>query len=275
MALERVCVFDELVVIRGAGDLGSGVALRLWRSGFDVVLLERDRPMAVRRTVAFSEAAFEGAAVVEGVTAVLAESVDDVPRIVGAGRIPLLIDPEAVSVSALRPRAVVDAVLAKRNLGTRKEWAPMVIGLGPGFRAGDDVHAVVETNRGPNLGRVLWRGGAEANTGQPAPVGGHAADRVLRAPATGVISDGCTIGAVVDRGNAVCAVAGVPVPAAFTGLVRGLLRDGAVVSRGTKIGDLDPRMDRSLVERVSDKSLAVAGGVLEAVMMGLHGRVVR
>lgn len=253
--------------------MGTGVALRLWRAGLDVLLLEVERPLAVRRTVSFSEAVFEGSATVEEVTCLRAEGPDAVEHILRGQRIPLLVDPAARCVPVLRPSALVDAILAKRNTGTRMDWARVVVGLGPGFCAGRDVHAAVETNRGPNLGRVLWRGEAESNSGVPAPVLGHSEDRVLRAPCAGSVSHGRRIGDIVHAGDVVCLVAGVPVTASFTSLVRGLLRDGAEVNAGQKIGDLDPRTDQSLVHRVSDKSLAVAGGALEAVLAGLHGRV--
>lgn len=254
--------------------MGTGVAVRLWRAGFDVVALEAPCPLAVRRSVSFSEAVFEGHAQVEEVTAALVETGQDVETALNSGAVPVLIDPEGASIGTLRPQAVVDAILAKQNTGTVREMAPLVVGLGPGFVAGRDVHAVVETNRGPDLGRVLWRGGAEANTGRPSPILGRSEARVLRAPADGEVRALKRIGEIVEEGEAVAEVGGVPVCAAFRGVLRGLLRSGTSVSTGLKIGDIDPRLDPTLCFRVSDKSLAIAGGVLEALMAYRSGRLV-
>jgi xanthine dehydrogenase accessory factor len=259
-------VFDRLVVIRGGGDLGSGVALRLWRAGFRVVIVESASPIAVRRTVSFSEAVYEGAARVEEVNGELVGG-EQAFVVAGSGRVAVVVDPEAEHVARLRPYALVDAIMAKRNVGTHMGMAPCVIGLGPGFSAGVDVTAVVETNRGPNLGRVYWRGGAEADTGRPGSVHGHGVERVLRAPTAGQLRTRRAIGDVVQEGDVIADVDDLPVPAAFTGMVRGLARDGLEVRRGMKIGDLDPRLDPTLCLLVSDKALAVAGGVLEAILM--------
>jgi xanthine dehydrogenase accessory factor len=266
-------VFDELVVLRGGGDLGTGAAARLWRAGFRVVILETPHPVAVRRTVSLSEAVYAGSHSVEEVTAVLVGSIDEAGPTLDGGRVPVLIDAEGVSIPRLRPVAVVDAILAKQNTGTRLSMAPLVIGLGPGFSAGEDVHAVLETNRGPNLGRVIWHGSAEANTGEPAPMEGRARSRVFRAPRSGPLHTYHSIGEIVEEGTPVAAVNGEPVCAGFKGTLRGLLRDGSEVRTGMKIGDLDPRLDPMLCRRISDKSLAIAGGVLEAVIGRLHGRL--
>jgi xanthine dehydrogenase accessory factor len=190
-------------------------------------------------------------------------------RTVRGGDIAVLRDPEASSLQALRPAAVVDAIMAKRTTGTSRAMAPFVVGLGPGFNAVRDVDAVVETNRGPDLGRVIWAGEAEANTGEPGPVAGRTASRVLRAPASGRLLALRSIGDIVREGEPVAEVDGQIVRAGFLGLVRGLARDGLTVERGMKIGDIDPRLEPSLTHRVSDKALAVAGGVLEALMMRL------
>jgi xanthine dehydrogenase accessory factor len=254
--------------------MGTGVAVRLWRSGFDVVALETPCPLAVRRTVSFSEAVFEGQAHVEEVIAVRARSAQEAMQILDDGAVPVLVDREGASIGTLRPGAVVDAILAKRNTGTTKEMAPLVIGLGPGFAAGEDVHAVIETNRGPDLGRIFWRGRAEANTGRPSPILGHSEARVLRAPVGGEVRESKRIGEIVDEGEAVAEVGGVPVRAVFRGVLRGLLRSGTSVNAGLKIGDVDPRLDPTLCYRVSDKSLAIAGGVLEALMAYRSGRLV-
>lgn len=259
-------MFDRLVVVRGGGDLGSGVALRLWRSGFRVVVLESAAPVAVRRTVSFAEAVYEGKARVEEATAALAGP-KEVGEILRAGTIPVVVDPEARQVNCLQPHALVDAIMAKRNLGTRTDLASCVVALGPGFTAGVDAHAVVETNRGPNLGRVLWRGQAEADTGTPGIVGGHGVQRVLRAPVAGRLRVKAAIGDIVEHGEILAAVEGTAIRAPFTGLVRGLAREGLAVRAGMKIGDLDPRLEPVLCQLVSDKALAIAGGVLEAILM--------
>jgi xanthine dehydrogenase accessory factor len=259
-------VSDRLVVLRGAGDLGTGVAVRLWRAGFAVVALETAHPLAVRRTVSFSEAVFEGQAQVEEVVAVRVAAPEEALALLADDIVPVLVDPRGETIERLRPDVVVDAVLAKRNTGTHAEMARLVIGLGPGFTAGEDVHAVVETNRGPDLGRVYWRGTAQPNTGRPAEVLGHAEMRVLRAPADGEVISPKDIGNTVEAGEVIATVGGRSVCAAFPGVVRGILRSGTRVRAGVKIGDVDPRLDPTLCYRVSDKSLAIAGGVLEAVM---------
>lgn len=257
---------DECVVIRGGGDLGSGAALRLWRCGFRVVILEVERPIAVRRSVAFSEAIYEGAWQVEDAVAQRVKSAAEAGALMRDGQIPVMVDPRGETLPTLAPRVVVDAIMAKRNTGTSRSMAPVVVALGPGFVAGHDVDAVIETNRGPNLGRVLWEGAAEANTGKPGPVAGQTNDRVLRAPADGVIATRAGVGAIVERDAPLAAVSGHVVTAPFTGLVRGMIRDGIEVTLGMKIGDIDPRLDPALCALVSDKALAIAGGVVEAIM---------
>lgn len=277
-----------LVVVKGAGDLATGVAYRLHRVGFAVVLTEIARPTPVRRTVSFAEAVYEGRWTVEGVEAVSAIDADEAARIVGAGErleitaspagdrpVAVLVDPEAALVAALRPVLVVDAILAKRNLGTSREDAPAVVALGPGFRAGVDCHAVIETMRGHSLGRVIYEGEALPNTGIPGEIGGVGADRVLRAPMAGTFRGSRAIGDRVDAGDAVATVTGdrgsAPVLTTIGGVLRGLLRDGVVVTPGFKAGDVDPRAAREHCFTISDKSLAIAGGVLEAAGVLLGG----
>lgn len=255
-----------LVLIRGAGDLASGCAYRLHRCGFDVVMTELPAPRAVRRATAFSEAVYEGRAVVEGVEARLARDPAGVRRILARGRIALLVDPHLESLRSLRPAIVVDAAMAKRNSGIRRTDAPLTIGLGPGFTAGRDVHAVIETNRGHTLGRVILRGRAAPDTGKPGPVGGYAEERVLRAPASGILRGSRRIGDLVEAGQVIASVEAEGIVAPFRGVIRGLLRDGTRVVRGQKVGDLDPRCRRAHCFTISDKSLAVAGGLLEAIL---------
>ncbi len=262
-----------LVLIRGAGDLASGVALRLQRAGFDVVMTEIDRPAVVRRTVAFAEAVYEGRSVVEGLEGVLVSDARQAQAEIGAGRVAVLVDPDARVRHDVSPLLLVDAIIAKRNLGTTKEHAPVVVALGPGFVAGKDVHAVVETMRGHSLGRVLYEGEALPNTGVPGEVGGKGAERVLRAPGGGGGGPPPPrrIGDTVVRGDVVGLVDGREVVASIDGVLRGLVREGLEVTEGFKVGDVDPRATREHCFTVSDKALAVAGGVLEAACFLLGG----
>ncbi|MCL6610080.1 MAG: EF2563 family selenium-dependent molybdenum hydroxylase system protein [Peptococcaceae bacterium] len=254
-----------LAVVKGAGDLATGVGWRLFRCGLDVIMTEIESPLVVRRTVAFAEAVYTGTARVEGVEARRAESAEHAVALVEAGIVPVLVDPGGTVVRRLRPTVVVDAVMAKRNLGTSMTDAPLVIGLGPGFTAGLDVHAVVETKRGHRLGRVVYSGGAAPDTGIPGPVMGYTKERLLRAPSDGVVAPCRSIGQLVEKGEVVAWVDGSPVRAELSGLVRGMIRPGIWVRRGTKIGDIDPRGEEAECFTISDKALAVAGGVLEAV----------
>lgn len=254
------------IVIRGGGEMGSGVAWRLARCGFPVVITETAKPTAIRRWVCFSEAAYEREYTVEGVTAVRVEAPDQIGAVLSAGRIPLLILPDPGELSRLDPDIIVDAILAKRNTGIRRGMARRVIGLGPGFEAGDDVDCVIETNRGPHLGRCLWSGCAEADTGVPGVIAGASADRVLRAPRDGSVAAVRNIGHRVREGEIVARLGDAEVPAALNGIVRGLIRPGSQVTAGMKIGDIDPRGEIELCRRISDKALAIAGGVLEAIL---------
>lgn len=233
-----------------------------------MVILETANPLAVRRTVSFSEAVYEGTGKVEEVPARRVAT----PReaLLATEELPVLVDPTLISLSVLAPSVLIDATMVKLNLGMSRHLAPGTIALGPGFDAGTDVDAVIETNRGPDLGRVLWSGAAEPNTHRPSSVHNYSSERVLRAPKTGTLRVASEIGALVSAGAEVARVGGAPVGASFPGVVRGLLRDGTEVSQGQKIGDIDPRQDPSLVQRVSDKSLAVAGGALEATLILLN-----
>ena len=255
-----------LVLIRGAGDLASGVALRLRHSGFRVVMTEIGHPTTIRRTVAFSDAVTKGAARVEDVEARLAPDAEGALALLCEGLLPVLVDPEAACRETLRPDVLVDAILAKRNLGTSITDAPIVIGVGPGFTAGEDCHAVVETMRGHTLGRVYYTGGPLPNTAVPGLIGGYAGERVLRAPADGVFTGLRSIGDTVRAGETVGTVDGVPMRATIDGVLRGLLADGVPVKKGLKSGDVDPRGRPEYCETVSDKALAIGGGVLEAIL---------
>ncbi len=264
-----------LVIVRGGGDLGSGVTARLMRSGYLVVVLETEAPAVVRRTVAFAQAVFSGRVRVEDLTGLLVERRDAAAWVTtheaadgkdATRTVPVVVDPEGTLLETLRADAVVDARMAKRNLGTRREDAAVTIAIGPGFEAGVDCDAVVETNRGHSLGRVLWSGTAERDTGVPAPVLGIAKDRLVRAPGAGVFESSASIGDLVEDGDVVGAVEGAPVLARTPGLLRGLVADGLAVREGQKIGDVDPRGQAVDPAAISDKALAVGGGVLEALL---------
>lgn len=254
-----------LVCVRGAGDLASGIAVRLHRAGMDVVMLDIAEPTSVRRSVCFSEAVRLGETAVEDVRGVAVSGPSEVGEAVAAGFVAVMVDPDGRSIPALAPDAVVDAILAKRNLGTDLSMAPIVVGVGPGFVAPDDVDAAVETQRGHDLGRVYYHGSPVPNTGIPGNIGGYTVERVLRAPADGEFLGTHAIGDVVSAGEVVATVDGKPMVAAIDGVLRGLLQDGLVVFAGMKAGDIDPRCEVSHCFSVSDKARSVAGGVLEAI----------
>lgn len=255
-----------LTLIRGAGDIASGIALRLYRAGFSVVMTEIERPTTIRRTVAFSDAVVSGEQTVEDVTALRAETWEEARLYLDQGNIPVLVDPNCACRDQLKPGALVDAILAKRNLGTAITDAPIVVGVGPGFAAGVDCHAVVETMRGHTLGRVCYEGSALPNTNIPGLIGGFAGERVLRAPADGVFESSHRIGDLVEAGDTIGFVAGKPMQATISGVLRGLLANGVPVKQGMKSGDVDPRGKAEYCDLASDKALAVGGGVLEAIL---------
>ena len=254
------------VLIRGAGDLASGIALRLFHAKMEVVMTDLPRPTAIRRTVCFSQAILFGTMTVEDVTAAFAETSEAAVSILKEKKIPVLADPEAACIAALRPDAVVDAILAKRNLGTKITDAPCVIGVGPGFTAGVDCHACVETMRGHTLGRVITEGSPIPNTNIPGLIGGFAGERVLRAPADGIFRQRLEIGDMVEQNEIAGYVGTEPMRCQISGVLRGLLADGTPVHRGMKAGDVDPRGEVSYCQLVSDKALAIGGGVLEAIL---------
>lgn len=264
---------DTLVLIKGAGDLASGVAHRLYRCGFVPVMTELPEPLVIRRTVAFAEAVYSREMTVEGVRAVLAKTPEEALELRDQGVIPVIADAAGEAVRTLRPMVLVDAIIAKRNTGTRLSDAPVVIALGPGFYAGGDTHAVVETQRGHHLGRVIWEGAAIPNTGEPGDVQGYSHERLLRAPADGTFTACRSIGDEVVAGEIVGHVDNRPVQSRINGMLRGLIKDGIKVTGGLKIGDVDPRLEREYCYTISDKARAVAGGVLEA-MLHLHNRFV-
>lgn len=268
---------ENLVIVKGGGDLATGIIHRLWRSGFPVISTEVDNPTMVRRTVSFAECLYSGRHTVEGVTSARAEGNTPEAQLASAralldeGILPVVIDPEARIVSLAKPAALVDAIMAKRNLGTRIDQAEVVVGIGPGFTAGVDSHAVIETARGHDIGRVILEGGAEPNTGVPGPIGGYTTERLLRSPSAGVFEPRSVIGDVVKAGETVAIVNGQAVTAQIDGVLRGLLREGIEVTEGFKVGDVDPRAKPEHCNTISDKSRAIGGGVLEAIMMFLYG----
>jgi xanthine dehydrogenase accessory factor len=264
-----------LVVIRGAGDLASGVALRLHRAGFPIVMTEIEHPLAVRRTVSFAQAVFDGVCTVEEITGRRC-SIGEAIAVTMDNEIAVVVDPAGETLHRLRPLVVVDAIMAKRNTGARRKDAALVVALGPGFTAGVDCHAVIETDRGHNLGRVIWQGSAAPDTGEPGelPGAGRRASRVLRAQAAGHVIGRYAIGERIAEGAelaVVRAAMGVehPIIAPFAGVLRGLIHPTVTVTAGMKVGDLDPRADVAYCFTVSDKSLAIGGGVLEAILMWL------
>lgn len=263
---------DTLVLIKGAGDLGTGVAWRLHRAGFPSIITELAQPLVVRRTVAFASAVFDGAITVEGVTARRAQSSDEARKFLDDGIIPVLIDPETNAREFFKPLISIDAVMAKRNTGTHITDASFVLALGPGFTPSVDCHAVIETQRGHNLGRVLWNRAAEPNSGVPGEIGGKSLDRVLRAPCDGKIAGQKKIGDALSAGEVIARVDNGQVYAPFNGILRGLLHDGIQVQAGMKIGDVDARIQRENCFTISDKSLAIGGGALEAVLTWLNQR---
>ncbi len=261
---------DHLCLLRGGGDLGTGVALRLHRAGFPVAVCELESPLAVRRTVALSAAVTDGETTVDGITARRVERSAEIAETAASGIVPVLVSPELPDL----PRSVVvDARLAKHALDTTIGDASLVVALGPGFTAGSDCHAVVETLRGPRLGRVIWDGSAAADTGVPGVVGGHSSERVLRAPTHGTVTWEVEIGDTVGADDVLGQVSGVDVATILEGAVRGLIADGSTVEAGMKIGDVDPRGTGAdggaSMWEVSDKALSVGGGVLEAVLTWL------
>lgn len=262
---------DFLVVVRGGGDLATGIIHRLFGAGFRVLVLEAERPAAIRRQVSFCEAVYEGQMSVEGVTAVKIACAEEAKAVWDKGLIPVLTDPEGESIAGMRPDVVVDAIIAKKNLGTGMHMAPLTIGVGPGFVAGEDVHVVVETRRGHNLGRILREGSAFPNTGIPGDIGGYTKERVIHARAAGTIHLCSRIGDIVSPGQEIAVITGADgakhsVKATIAGILRGLIREGYAVTEGFKIADIDPRQqERKNCFTISDKARCIAGSVLELV----------
>ncbi len=259
---------NELVIlIRGGGEMASGVAHRLHQCHFKVCIIEIPHPLAVRREVTFCEAIYGGKKEVEGVRAGLISKPEEIEEAWKRGGIPILIDPDGKKTrNFLKPDVLIDAIMAKKNLGTQISDAPLVIGLGPGFEAGKDVHVVIETNRGNNLGKMILNGSAEPDTGIPGEIGGYTIERLLRTMKKGVFHPQKSIGERVNKGSVVAVADDFPVIARISGVVRGLLREGAEVKKGMKVGDIDPRGKKEVCFTISDKARAIGGGVLEAIL---------
>jgi xanthine dehydrogenase accessory factor len=263
---------DILILIKGAGDLASGVAYRLKRSGFPLIMTELSAPLMVRRAVCFGEAVYSGETTVEGIVARRIATLEEARQMADSDIIPVVVAPDMAMVAHLKPQVLIDAIMAKVNTGTTIDDAPLVVALGPGFNAGRDWHAVIETNRGHWLGRVIYDGQAEPNTKTPGVIKGHTADRVLRAPTGGYVTGLAKIGDHIKQGQLIATVDSYEIRAPFDGVLRGLIHPNVHVTTGFKIGDLDPRGKSAHCFSISEKSLAIGGGILEAI---LASKVVR
>lgn len=253
------------ILIKGAGDLATGIASRLYNSGYQILMTDIAIPLTVRRTVALSRAVYEGEAEVETMTGILVNNMAEAEKVFTDGKIPVIVDETAEIRKEYQPDVVVDAILAKKNLGTRITDAPLVIGVGPGFTAGEDCHAVVETKRGHYLGQVIWKGSAIPNTGIPGNIGGFTVERIIRATADGIFEPVANIGDLVEKDQIVAYSGGQEIRAKMSGVVRGMLQEHVPVMKNMKCGDIDARCELEHCYTISDKARAVGGGVLEAV----------
>ena len=264
-------MINPKIIVRGGGDLATGVIHRLWSAGFEVLVLECAQPAAIRRQVALCEAVYQGEATVEGMTGVLIHSLAEAQSVWEAGRVPVLVDESCACAAALQPDILIDAIIAKRNLGTKRSLAPLTIALGPGFTVGEDVDVIVETKRGHNLGRIIRSGSAAPNSGIPGNIGGFSKERVLHAACAGVLHIVRDIGSLVEKDEVIAYIEKesgeqLPVPATLTGIIRGMIREGFVVTQGFKIADIDPRQEElANCFTISDKARCIAGSVLELV----------
>lgn len=260
------------VIIRGGGDLATGIAHRLYQAGYQLLITEQEQPSVIRRMVSFANAVYVGSMTVEGVTARRVNSLWEAETLWQKKQIPVMVTEATDLCRKLKADVLVDATLAKKNTGIERGLAPIVIGIGPGFEAGKDVDAVVESQRGHQLGRVIYQGKARPNTGIPGIIAGMGIERLLKAPAPGIFQGEAVIGDVVKAGQQVASVNGEPVVSQIDGLLRGLLADGLTVTTGYKVGDIDPRIDPELCSLISDKARAIGGGVLEAILHLQQGR---
>lgn len=257
----------EIVIVRGGGDIASGVIQKLYRCGFKVLVLEIENPTCIRRAVSFSEALFEDEIEVEGITGVKVSDIEEIEDAWKNNKVPVIVDPKGSYINLLKPKAVVDGILAKKNLGTYINMAPITIALGPGFEAGKDVDVVIETNRGHNLGRLIFNGEAQADTGAPGNIGGYTKERVIYSPCDGVINNVREIGDIVKKEEPLAYVGDYIVRATIDGVLRGIIRNNSKVCKGLKIADIDPRLEeRKNCFTISDKARTIGGGVLEALI---------
>lgn len=261
------------ILIKGAGDIATGIACRLFSCGYKIIMTETGIPTTVRRNVAFSKVVYENKGVVEGICAKLANTPLEIENIIKEKNVAVIIDPSMEFKSEYNADIVIDAIIAKRNLGTKIDDAKLVIGIGPGFRAGEDCHCVVESNRGHNLGRLMYTGVAEENTGVPAVVMGYAAERIIRASKGGAFKATVNIGDIVKKGAIVAYSDDSPVFALMDGLIRGMLQDGVLVTENMKCGDIDAKYDINSIHTISDKARAISGAVLEAIVTYTNSRL--
>lgn len=258
---------DRLVIVRGGGDIATGTIYKLFQCGFPLLVLEIANPSCIRRTISFCEAVFDRIVKVENASAKRVETLEEAYEAYVERYIPVMVDPDGKIIKEAAPAVVVDGILAKKNLGTKITDAPIVIGLGPGFTAGEDVHAVIETKRGHNLGRVIYEGSAAPNSGIPGIIGGYGAERVIHASCAGVLHIVRQIGEEVKQGEIVAYIDETPVEATISGILRGMIREGYQVERGLKIADIDPRIaEKNNCHTISDKARCVAGGTVEAIL---------
>ncbi|MGH4125439.1 MAG: selenium-dependent molybdenum cofactor biosynthesis protein YqeB [Clostridium sp.] len=267
-------MFNEIVIVRGGGDLATGTIHKLHRSGFRVLVLEIPKPTSIRRSVSFSEAVYDGEIEIEGLTSVHVCSLNEIENAWSNNKIPVIIDTEGKYIKSIKPKIVVDAIIAKKNMGTTKDMADITIALGPGFIAGKDVDIVIETKRGHSLGRLIFKGQAIRNTGIPGVISGYSKERVIHSTCAGIMKNIVDIGAIVKKDEVIAYVGDVPIKATIPGLLRGILRDGSTVTKGFKIADIDPRLSEKMnCYTISDKARNIAGGVLGAVLYLRHSEI--
>ncbi|MBU3105395.1 selenium-dependent molybdenum cofactor biosynthesis protein YqeB [Clostridium gasigenes] len=261
-------MMEDIIVVRGGGDIATGTIQKLYRSGFKVLVLEIDKPTAIRRNVAFSDAVYNGNTTVEGIKAYLAKNEYEINKNWDNKIIPIAVDSSGELINKIKPNIVIDAILAKKNMGTCKKMAPITIALGPGFNAGKDVDIVIETMRGHNLGKLIFEGSAIENTGVPGEIGGYSKERVIYSNNDGVIKNISNIGDIVEKGQVIALIGEENVLATISGILRGIIKDGTDVYKGLKIGDIDPRLkELENYNTISDKARSIGGGVLEAVLI--------
>ncbi len=258
---------DDIIVVRGGGDIASGAIQKLYRSGFKVLVLETETPSAIRRKVAFCEAVYEKEIEIEGIKARLVANDEEIQDCWDSDIVPVMIDSRGKVIERLKPLAVVDGILAKQNFGTKRSMAPITVALGPGFSAPEDVDIVIETMRGHNLGRIIEEGRASENTGVPGIIAGFGIERVIYSDYSGVITNIEKIGNVVEKGDVIAVVGDNEIYASISGVLRGIIRDGYKVKKGLKIADIDPRIsEKDNCFTISDKARNIGGAVLESIL---------